>query len=158
FRSPGQLAAFPSELRQVFSNLVLNALEAVAPGGAIFVRVKPARNHLDQRGIRITVADSGAGIQPDHIPRTFEPFSRTKDSRGTGLGLWVSKGIVQKHGGSVRVRSSTSVQHHGTCFVVFLPLVQAAVAEPHAPEDLVAAQAAAGDTAQTPAENDASAA
>jgi nitrogen-specific signal transduction histidine kinase len=56
------------------------------------------------------------------MSRLFEPFFSTKESKGTGLGLWVSQGIVQKHGGVIRVRSSIATLHHGTCFVIFMPL------------------------------------
>jgi PAS domain S-box-containing protein len=126
------MRAFPGELRQVFSNLVLNALEAVSVGATVAVRVRRVSGPQDQPGIRIMVADSGTGITPENLPRIFEPFFTTKDSKGTGLGLWVSLGIVQKHGGTLRVRSSTQGSNHGTCFTVFLPL---AVFEEHQESD-----------------------
>jgi PAS domain S-box-containing protein len=119
------IPAFPSELRQVFSNLVLNALEAVGENGQISVRVRQIEHDEKRMGIRITVADNGAGILAENMPRIFEPFFSTKDSKGTGLGLWVSQGIVQKHGGNIRVRSSMHAQHHGTCFMILLPCVDA---------------------------------
>lgn len=118
----GSLPAFPSELRQVFSNLVMNALEAVGENGSVSVRVRSVHDRDDRRGLRITVADNGAGIAPENMPHIFEPFFTTKESKGTGLGLWVSQGIVQKHGGAIGVRSSRGLQHHGTCFVIFLPV------------------------------------
>ncbi len=121
YRGAGQLAGFPGELRQVFSNLILNALEAVAAAGTVSVRVKETHDGIEQRGVQITVADNGPGIRPENMPRIFEPFFGTKDSKGTGLGLWVSQGIVEKHGGTIRVRSGTGASHHGTCFVIFLP-------------------------------------
>jgi PAS domain S-box-containing protein len=121
YRGAGQLRAFPGELRQVFSNLVLNALEAVPAGGVVSVRMREAHAGQDRRGIKITVADNGPGISAANMPRLFEPFFTTKESKGTGLGLWVSQGIVQKHGGVIRVRSSTGASHHGTCFVIFMP-------------------------------------
>ncbi|HSM88217.1 MAG TPA: ATP-binding protein [Candidatus Limnocylindrales bacterium] len=118
-----QLPAFPGELRQVFSNLVLNALEAVSEGGMLTVRAHELHGPDGRMGIKIAVADNGAGIAPENMPRIFEPFFSTKESKGTGLGLWVSQGIVQKQGGAIRVRSSMHPEHHGTCFTVFLPLV-----------------------------------
>jgi len=118
----GPLSAFPAELRQVFSNLAMNALEAVGENGHVSVRARYAHDRDNCMGIRITVADNGAGIVPENIPHIFEPFFTTKDSKGTGLGLWVSQGIVQKQGGKIRVRSSQHAQHHGTCFVIFLPM------------------------------------
>jgi len=72
-------------------------------------------------GVRITVADTGCGIQTDHIERIFEPFFTTKKDTGTGLGLWVSRELVEKHGGSLRVRSSTANERSGTVFSIFLP-------------------------------------
>jgi len=121
FRCSGHLHAFPGELRQVLSNLILNALEAVPAAGIVSLRVKEVHEQ-SRLGIRVTVADNGPGIPPANMARLFQPFFSTKDSKGTGLGLWVSQGIVQKHGGSIRVRSSVAELHHGTCFVIFLPL------------------------------------
>jgi PAS domain S-box-containing protein len=122
YRSLGQLVAFPGELRQVFSNLFLNAIEAAAGTGTLSVRVKETHNSREQHGVQITVADNGPGIPPANIPKIFEPFFSTKDSKGTGLGLWVSQGIVEKHGGAIHVRSSMAAAHHGTCFMIFLPI------------------------------------
>src|ERR1051326_3640002 len=124
FAEVGQLAAFPSELRQVFSNLVLNAIEASSGGGSIFIRVRQVCSGDGRSGIRVTVADNGRGIAKENMSRIFEPFFSTKDSKGTGLGLWVSQGIVQKHQGKLRVRSRTDEQHHGTCCTVFLPFAE----------------------------------
>jgi signal transduction histidine kinase len=67
------------------------------------------------------VADDGSGINAETQAKLFHPFYTTKGQKGTGLGLWVSRGIVTKHGGSIRVRSRTG-SSHGTCFAVFLPL------------------------------------
>ncbi|HET6840651.1 MAG TPA: ATP-binding protein [Candidatus Angelobacter sp.] len=129
--------AFPGELRQVFSNLVLNALESIHAPGSISLRVREITNRSGRAGIRVTVADTGAGITPDNLPRIFEPFFTTKEAKGTGLGLWVSQGIVQKHRGSIRVRSRAGEDIHGTCFVVFLPFE---VAEANTASDAVQAQ------------------
>lgn len=94
------------EIRQVVNNLVRNALDAMGTGGQLFIRLHP---QIDSRsgkhGIRITVADTGEGISPQIQPRLFEPFQTTKELTGTGLGLWVSKGIVEKHGGYIRTRT-----------------------------------------------------
>ena len=129
--------AFPGELRQVFSNLVLNALESIHAPGSVSLRVREVTNRGGRAGIRVTVADTGAGITPDNLPRIFEPFFTTKEAKGTGLGLWVSQGIVQKHRGSIRVRSSSGEESHGTCFVVFLPFD---VAEANTASDAVQPQ------------------
>ncbi len=115
--------AFPGEMRQVVSNLLLNAVEAVAEGGRITVHVTGSRDWSDLRrkGLRINFIDDGNGIQPENLHRIFEPFFTTKGENGTGLGFWVTQGIVRKHGGSIRVYSSTHQRHHGTCFSIFLP-------------------------------------
>src|SRR2546430_8925042 len=107
FSDVGPLAAFPSELRQVFSNLVLNAIEAITAPGNIYIRVKQAHDRKGRMGIRVAVADDGCGIPAENMSHIFEPFFSTKDSKGTGLGLWVSQGTVQKHQGNLRVRSRT---------------------------------------------------
>lgn len=119
----GTVRAFPGEVRQVFSNLLVNAIEAVGQRGKIVVRVQSARNwsYPDREGVRVIVADNGPGISAQNRRRVFEPFFTTKGERGTGLGLWVSEGIVRKHGGAIRVRSSDRPGRHGTCFSVFLP-------------------------------------
>ncbi|HEY2496308.1 MAG TPA: ATP-binding protein [Candidatus Angelobacter sp.] len=123
FSEVGPLAAFPSELRQVFSNLVLNAIESISALGHIYIRVRQVHDGQDREGIRVTVADDGCGIPAENMPHIFEPFFSTKDSKGTGLGLWVSQGIVQKHQGRLRVRSRHREKVHGTCCTVFLPFV-----------------------------------
>ena len=91
--------------------------------GTIAVRVRQVIGAQGKSGIRITLADNGPGIATENLPHIFEPFFTTKGSKGTGLGLWVSQGIVHKHSGTIRVRSSVGAQRHGTCFVVYLPLV-----------------------------------
>ncbi len=133
FADVGQLAAFPSELRQVFSNLVLNAIEASSPHGGIYIRVRQAHGGDGMAGIRVTVADNGCGIAKENMARIFEPFFTTKESKGTGLGLWVSQGIVQKHQGKLRVRSRTDEVNHGTCCTVFLPFAESEMPLPSEP-------------------------
>jgi len=125
-----EINGFPGELRQLFSNLILNAMDAMRGGGRLRLRV--ARTHewsASQRtGVRVTVADTGDGIGAKDLPHIFEPFYTTKKDQGTGLGLWLAYGIVQKHGGSMRVMSSTAQGRSGTVFSVFLPDSPAAAA------------------------------
>ena len=118
-----KLHCFSSELRQVFANLVGNALDAVGSGGILQIRIRAARawDSAGARGIRVTIADSGIGIPEELRPRLFEPFVSTKEATGVGLGLWVSRGIVQKHGGRIGLRSSTHPSRHGTVFSLFFP-------------------------------------
>jgi PAS domain S-box-containing protein len=115
--------AFPAEMRQVFSNLIANALDAAGRNGIVKLRVVHARDwsNRESPGIRVLVADNGCGIPAEHRSKLFQPFFTTKGEKGTGLGLWVTHGIIQKHGGSVRVRSSSIPGRSGTCFSVFLP-------------------------------------
>jgi PAS domain S-box-containing protein len=114
---------YGSEVRQVFANLLLNALDAIEHGGKVQVRVRMAGESLNgNRHVRITIADNGSGIPAEHRKRLFEPFFTTKENRGNGLGLWVSHGIVTKHGGRMKVRSSTHQGRSGTVFWVELPV------------------------------------
>ena len=118
-----EIRGFAGELRQLFSNLILNAIDAMDDHGKLRLRV--ARTHLWsnglQPGVRVTVADNGSGISPADMLHIFEPFYTTKKDIGTGLGLWLAHGIVQKHGGSIRVRSRTTPGNSGTVFSIFLP-------------------------------------
>jgi len=122
-RAKTELSTVAGEVRQVLSNLVANAIDAAPTQGVITIRTKTARaNGTDVPGIQVTVADSGSGIDAALKNKIWEPFFTTKKDVGTGLGLWVSKQIIEKHGGSIRFRSS----NHGTLFVVFLPSMAAA--------------------------------
>ncbi len=123
-----EIRGFAGELRQLFSNLILNALDALDDGGHLTLHVTRGREWSDddragayRTGARITIADNGSGIQHHDLTRIFEPFYSTKGDAGTGLGLWLSHGIVQKHQGSIRVRSRTTAGSSGTVFSVFLP-------------------------------------
>lgn len=121
YRTSATVNAYAGELRQVFSNLIINALEAGAT--YIKVRVSPAVDirRAPRRGVRVMFADNGAGIPADAKPKVFEPFVTTKADKGTGLGLWVTKGIIQKHEGWIRLLSSTNGCRRGTSFCIFLP-------------------------------------
>jgi PAS domain S-box-containing protein len=113
----------PGELRQILSNLLANSLDACASGSIIRIEASSAVDprDLSRPGVRITIADTGFGIPAKHLENIFEPFFTTKKDTGTGLGLWVSRELVQKHGGSLRVRSRTSDPLCGTVFSIFLP-------------------------------------
>src|SRR6185437_11543052 len=96
------LLGFPDELRQVVDNLLLNALEAMPHGGRLKVSVHDSSDwkRSDARyGVRLTIADTGCGIAREHRWRIFEPFFTTKSEKGTGLGLWILRGIIAKHDG-----------------------------------------------------------
>lgn len=122
YRGAAPLLAFEGELRQVFTNLVGNALDASRNGGAMTLREREATDwRTGRKGVRITVADSGHGMSKETLARIFEPFFSTKGITGTGLGLWVTLGIIQKHEGRMKVRSSENPSHHGTVFSLFIP-------------------------------------
>jgi two-component system, NtrC family, sensor kinase len=117
---------FPVELRQVFLNLIGNAVQAMPTGGTLGVSVREATDWSRQRrGTVISILDSGVGINPEDAKRLFQPFFSTKSTKGTGLGLWISKGIVQKYDGSLSCRSIRTNRGSSTCFRVFLPVTGA---------------------------------
>jgi signal transduction histidine kinase len=110
------------ELRQVLANLLANSLDAIGPDGRIVLRASASLDPYDgRRRVRITVADCGHGMLLATTNRIFDPFFTTKGSVGTGLGLWVCKQLVEKNGGSIRVRSNTDGERRGTTFSVVLP-------------------------------------
>jgi two-component system NtrC family sensor kinase len=123
YRTNSTITAFPGEIRQVFSNLVSNAIEATAPGGSIRVRVSASRVWSDtgEEALRITIADTGCGIPAEVRRRVGEPFFTTKGEKGTGIGLWLAQSILQRHGGHLQLWSNTSKHRHGTVFTAFLP-------------------------------------
>jgi PAS domain S-box-containing protein len=113
---------FPAELRQVFTNLIVNAIEAAGPKGRIGIRMEHAEaGELQGAGAVIEIADSGPGIPPESAKKLFQPFFTTKGADGTGLGLWVSMGIVQKHGGAMTLVDGADRGLPGACIRVFLP-------------------------------------
>ena len=112
------------ELRQVFSNLLSNALDAMRGSGRLRIRIRSAHRWSGEgcAGLRVTIADTGDGIPVALRKKIFEPFISTKEATGTGLGLWVSDGIVQKHKGQIALRSRTGEVGHGTVFALFFPI------------------------------------
>ena len=114
------IQAVAGEIRQLVGNLVNNSIDAVAINGQIRIRVAAAR-YRGESGVRLMVCDNGVGISAQVKNRIFEPFFTTKRDVGTGLGLWVCKSIVERHAGSIRLRSSTLPGRSGTVFSVFLP-------------------------------------
>ncbi|GGA60540.1 hypothetical protein GCM10011507_10080 [Edaphobacter acidisoli] len=120
------VAGYPAELRQVFTNLITNAAEAAGRGGEVSIRIAPnppgpgPNGQKLPDGATIIIADNGAGISDDVRPHLFQPFFTTKGEHGTGLGLWVSRGIISKHGGAIEIASNTNGNSHGTSVSVFL--------------------------------------
>ena len=120
------VTGYPAELRQVFTNLIANAADASTPGNTIeilarIVSAPRGRVAYPRAGVAIIINDNGTGIAPADLDRIFQPFFTTKGENGTGLGLWVSQGIIQKHGGSITAESRTAPNDKGTTITVFLP-------------------------------------
>jgi two-component system, NtrC family, sensor kinase len=122
-KSSTKVFVLPGELRQVFSNLVTNALDAMGKDGGI-LRVR-CFNTIDlqsqRKGIRFLFSDSGTGIQDSLVARIFEAFFTTKGLKGSGVGLWLSAEILDKHHGKIRLRTRTTGDYRGTLFAIFLP-------------------------------------
>ncbi len=144
YQSTTPILCFENDIRQVLNNLIANAIDAMRQGGSLLIRAhdaidpatktaygaasqtpfgapSPAQHSAPRRGVRITVADTGHGMSPAVRARVFEPFYTTKDLNGTGLGLWISGGIIARHHGRISLRSSDHPQRHGTVFTIFLP-------------------------------------
>jgi PAS domain S-box-containing protein len=120
--SASNVTGFPVELRQVFLNLIANAIQAMPTGGVLRLHVHEATDWVThRRGPSISVIDTGVGIKPEDAQRLFEPFYSTKAAKGTGLGLWISKGILQKYNGRITYRSYRRNGRCATCFNVFIP-------------------------------------
>lgn len=121
-RARREFRCFEGEIRQVLSNLISNALDAMPEGGRLLLRSRIGRDwRAGAEGLVFTVADSGIGMSPETREKLFNAFFTTKGLTGTGLGLWVTKEIVDRHHGVLRLRSSQSPGHHGTVFNLFLP-------------------------------------
>jgi len=111
-----------SQIQGVFLNIIINALDSIESGGTIVVStgISMSASDTDQKGLEISISDTGCGISPEDLDRLFEPFFTTKEvGKGTGLGLAVSFGIVQRHGGSIRVQSEVG---RGSTFTIWIPI------------------------------------
>ena len=117
--TPTPFHCLEGEIRQVLSNLVANAIDAMRQGGRLLLRAHHTTHYTGAPGVRITIADDGHGMSPEVQGRIFQPFFTTREMAGTGLGLWISKEIVESHDGHLKVRSRL---HNGTVFSLFLPI------------------------------------
>jgi two-component system CheB/CheR fusion protein len=118
-----EIECMPSEMHQVFTNLVSNAIDAMPQGGRLVVSLHSSRDWQDgqTRGMRVTFADTGMGMSRATMRRIFEPFFTTKLETGTGLGMWVVAQLVERRQGHVRVWSAQRAGASGTAFSIFLP-------------------------------------
>lgn len=122
YETEGRVFGYRGEIRQIFINLVGNALDAMSRGGRLTVHIAAAASWKNgyRPGVRVIIGDTGPGIPLEVRRRLFTPFFSTKGEKGTGLGLWVSRQLAEKHGGGIRLWSRTHGAH-GTWFRVFLP-------------------------------------
>ena len=126
YRSSGTIHGFPAELKQVFLNLIENAIHAMPNGGRMRVTVFERsgwRKH--RRSICVAVCDTGSGVTVEDGKHLFKPFFTTKSTKGTGLGLWISRGIIQKYDGEIRFRTIFHPTGNVTSFRVLIPLARA---------------------------------
>lgn len=117
FMHHGAIHASRDELMQVFSNLITNAVDAMPDGGVLTIET----HEIGDQGVEVLVRDKGVGISATNIERVFEPFFTTKGHRGTGIGLWVARQLLEKRGGSIHLQSNTEFPLNGTTVCVFLP-------------------------------------
>jgi PAS domain S-box-containing protein len=117
------IACMPSEAQQIFANLLANAIEATTQSGKLVIRLRPSRSWQDRsvEGMRVTICDSGVGMDRATMRRIFEPFFTTKTETGTGLGMWVVAQLVDRHGGNIHVWSTQRYGASGAAFSIFLP-------------------------------------
>jgi PAS domain S-box-containing protein len=117
-----ELMCFAGEMRQVFVNLIGNAIEAMPGGGQLKVRVRPGTDwRTDEQGVRVTIADTGEGMSIETRKHIYDAFFSTKGSAGSGLGLWVTANIVKKHRGCIHVRSKRLPKTGGSLFNLVFP-------------------------------------
>jgi len=117
YQTDGEVSVDPGEFRQIFTNLIANAIDAMERDGELGLSIE----EMTGTEIVVRISDSGCGILTENLNSIFEPFFTTKGDKGTGIGLWVTKSIVDKVGGRIEVVSSTTGKT-GTCFSIFLPM------------------------------------
>jgi PAS domain S-box-containing protein len=121
FNDLQKIVVSKGEMLQVFSNIIANAIEAMPEGGALNISIRKLMNSAGD-GIQTIIRDNGVGIERKHLEKVFEPFFTTKVDIGTGIGLWVSKQLIEKRGGQISIASSTEPGNSGTSITIFIPL------------------------------------
>ena len=123
YRGELEVWGLEGELRQVFANQIANAIYATPRNGALTIRIRASASvgRNQRAGTVVTLADTGSGIPQESVAKIFDPFFTTKQDVGNGLGLWITQGIITRHGGTIRVRSSVRPGASGTVFSTFLP-------------------------------------
>jgi signal transduction histidine kinase len=121
FNDLQKIVVSKGEMLQVFSNVIANAIEAMPQGGVLNISVRKLMNSGGD-GIQTVIRDNGVGIETKLLEKVFEPFFTTKVDVGTGIGLWVSKQLIEKRGGQISIASSTQPGDSGTSITIFIPL------------------------------------
>jgi PAS domain S-box-containing protein len=121
YDTDAEIEVTPNELRQVFTNLISNAIDAMPQGGTLQLHA-----FSEGQDVKLVFSDNGSGIKPEKLEEIFEPFVTTKGEKGLGIGLWISRNIVEKLGGTIQVHSTISETGHGTRFTICLPIAAAA--------------------------------
>jgi PAS domain S-box-containing protein len=118
-----EVQCYGSELRQVFANLIGNAFDAMTAGGALRLRVRDGKNQrTGERGVRVAIADTGSGMNESTRQHLFDAFFTTKGINGSGLGLWISSEILERHSATVHLKTKQAEAGSGTIFYIFFPL------------------------------------
>jgi len=115
-----KIRAHSGEIVQIFSNVISNAIDAMARGGKLSIAIAQSAK-TERDGLKIVVNDTGHGISREHLGKVFEPFFTTKGNLGTGIGLWVTRQLVERHGGHISISSSTEPGNSGTIVMIDLP-------------------------------------
>jgi signal transduction histidine kinase len=123
------------EIIQVFSNLVSNAIDAMSSGGALSISISRTMK-LEGDGVQTIINDTGCGISRENLSKVFEPFFTTKGNLGTGIGLWVAKQLVERHGGQISISSTADTSESGTIVTIYLPFsgLEEKAKRPNGPE------------------------
>ena len=116
-----KLVASKGEMLQIFSNVIANAIDAMRQGGSLKISTRQVISTSGD-GIQIIIRDNGTGIKQEHLEKIFEPFFTTKGDLGTGIGLWVTRQLVEKRGGQISVASGTEQGNSGTSITIFIPV------------------------------------
>ena len=116
YRYEGRVLVYPGEMRQVFTNLIANAIDAMPKGGQLRLQIRPRLS-----GVEISIVDNGCGIDREYLDKIFQPFFTTKGEKGTGVGLWVTKRIIEQLGGTIDASSAAEAGQSVTKFRITLP-------------------------------------
>jgi PAS domain S-box-containing protein len=136
FNDLRKITVSAGELVQVFSNVIANAIDAMQKGGRLSISIRKT-TAMGGDGIQTIIRDRGTGIRPEHLEKIFEPFFTTKGNLGTGIGLWVTKQLVERRGGQITVTSNTEPGTSGTTVSIFIPFVNYMMARVNGQDEII---------------------